>query len=90
MLEEVEGQAAVSQEDEMLENHEGRDLKLVIDKALSGIPRDWAVLVRMHYMEDLSYAEVSMRTGKPLGSIGPTLTRSLSRLRLALPQLLSA
>jgi len=40
-----------------------------------------ATLVRLHYLEGRSYGEISQRTGMPLGSIGPALSRAKARLR---------
>lgn len=40
-----------------------------------------ATLVRLHHLEGCSYGEISRRTGMPLGSIGPALSKAKARLR---------
>lgn len=40
-----------------------------------------AALVRLHHLEGCSYGEISRRTGMPLGSIGPALSKAKARLR---------
>jgi len=40
-----------------------------------------ATLVRLHMLEGCSYGEISRRTGMPLGSIGPALSKAKARLR---------
>lgn len=40
-----------------------------------------ATLVRLHHLEGCSYGEISRRTGIPLNSIGPALSRAKARLR---------
>jgi RNA polymerase sigma factor (sigma-70 family) len=44
-------------------------------------PRQRALLRLLFTDEELSYAEVSARTGMPVGAIGPTRRRALGRLR---------
>ena len=40
-----------------------------------------ATLVRLHHLEGCSYGEISRRTGMPIGSIGPALSKAKARLR---------
>lgn len=40
-----------------------------------------ARLVRLHYLDGLSYGEISAATGMPLGSIGPALSRARDKMR---------
>ena len=51
--------------------------------AITALPeRQRAILVEMLKQEDQSYRELSRRLGLPVGSIGPTRQRAVTRLRL--------
>jgi DNA-directed RNA polymerase specialized sigma24 family protein len=43
------------------------------------------LLLLLHDDPPLSYAQITERTGMPIGSIGPTRARALERLRLTAP-----
>jgi RNA polymerase sigma factor (sigma-70 family) len=54
-----------------------------LHQAIMALPgRQQAVLVELLRREDQSYLDLSGRLGLPVGSIGPTRQRALSRLRL--------
>lgn len=42
-----------------------------------------ARLVKLHYLDGLSYGEISAVLGMPLGSIGPALSRARDKMRAA-------
>src|SRR5262245_16320171 len=46
-------------------------------------PRCQRLLTALYYEESVSYAELSLRLGLPIGSIGPTRARCFDRLRSA-------
>jgi RNA polymerase sigma factor (sigma-70 family) len=70
------------QADERLLAHE-RDQ--AVREALARLPRQWQRLVEMLMADPpASYAEISDQLGLPVGSIGPTRSRCLARLRALL------
>lgn len=54
-----------------------------IEKMLGGLNDDEARIVRLFHLEGRSYQEISLATGVPENSIGPTLTRVREKLRQA-------
>ncbi len=54
-----------------------------VGKLLDGLRDDEARVVRLFHLEGKSYAEISLATGMPENSIGPTLTRVREKLRRA-------
>jgi RNA polymerase sigma factor (sigma-70 family) len=62
-----------------------RQLTTTVWELVDRLPARQRCLLRALYGEDdLSYADVSARTGVPVGSIGPTRQRALRRLRTLL------
>lgn len=60
-----------------------RDQRKRLYVAIMGLPgRQRTVLVELLRREDQSYLDLSRRLGLPVGSIGPTRQRAVSRLRL--------
>ena len=56
-----------------------------VREALSRLPRQWQRLLELLMADPpASYAEISDQLGVPMGSIGPTRSRSLERLRTIL------
>jgi RNA polymerase sigma factor (sigma-70 family) len=54
-----------------------------LHRAIAALPpRQRAILVELLRREDQSYRELSRRLGLPMGSIGPTRQRAVTRLRL--------
>jgi RNA polymerase sigma-70 factor, ECF subfamily len=49
---------------------------------LSGIPSDEAELLRFRFQDELSQAEISARTGIPLGTVKSRMVSGLERLRV--------
>ena len=47
-----------------------------VDRLLTSLPQDAGQLLRMIYLEGLSYAEAAVRLGLSLNSIGPMLSRA--------------
>jgi RNA polymerase sigma factor (sigma-70 family) len=57
----------------------------VVRDALTRLPRRWQSMLEMLMADPpASYAEISDQLGLPVGSIGPTRSRSLARLRVLL------
>lgn len=65
----------------VLDLQEQGEMRSALADALSTLSAENADLFRMLYVEELSYAEISDRTGRPVGSIGPTRMRCLAKLR---------
>lgn len=61
-------------------------LEWLYDGLLALDERCRSLLVALYLEEPASYAEVSRRLGRPIGSIGPTRARCLERLRSVLEQ----
>lgn len=59
---------------------EGREQVQRLLKTLDGIEAD---LVRMRYLDGMSYGEIEAASGLPANSIGPTLSRAKAKLREA-------
>jgi RNA polymerase sigma factor (sigma-70 family) len=80
----LEDSEAVPTEDPttvVLDLAEQSEIRHAVETALKSMSHDNAELFRMLEIEGLSYAEVSGRTGRPAGSIGPTRMRCLAKLR---------
>jgi len=54
-----------------------------VDRLMQGLRDDEARIVRLYHLEGKSYQEISLATGVPENSIGPTLTRARDKLRKA-------
>lgn len=54
-----------------------------VDRLMQGLRDDEARVVRLFHLEGKSYAEISLATGVPENSIGPTLSRVRDKLRRA-------
>jgi RNA polymerase sigma factor (sigma-70 family) len=62
-----------------------REHEALVREALATLDkRDCLLLTLLAGPEDLSYREIGVRLGMPVGSIGPTRKRALDRLRVAL------
>jgi DNA-directed RNA polymerase specialized sigma24 family protein len=58
-----------------------------VREALDSLDADDQLLLRLVVLEpSLSYQEISEITGRPVGSLGPTRARALTRLRRALDE----
>jgi RNA polymerase sigma factor (sigma-70 family) len=62
----------------------GPEAGIAVRQALAGIDENSRALCTLIGMEGYAYAEVSSRTGLPLGSIGPMYMRAKKKLRIAL------
>jgi RNA polymerase sigma factor (sigma-70 family) len=65
----------------VLDLQEQGEIRQAIENALKSLSEENASLFRMLYIDELSYAEISERTGRPAGSIGPTRMRCLAKLK---------
>jgi len=64
-------------------NVAARDQYNRLYRAISALPeRQKRLLVELLRQEDQSYSDISRRLGLPVGSIGPTRKRAVTRLRL--------
>lgn len=63
------------------------DVRDLIAKGLSMLKPSDQELLRLIYIEELSYKEVARRLGRPIGSIGPQRGRALKRLMQAVATL---
>ena len=54
-----------------------------VEQLLESLQDTEALVVRMFYLEDKSYQEISMVVGMPENSIGPILSRARDKLRRA-------
>lgn len=54
-----------------------------VERLLGGLNDDEARIVRLFHLEGRSYQEISLATGVPENSIGPTLTRVREKMRQA-------
>lgn len=52
-----------------------------IEALLGTLDETEARLIRLHHLEARSYGEISLLTGLPVGSIGPTLSRARQKMR---------
>jgi RNA polymerase sigma factor (sigma-70 family) len=59
-----------------------RDDNARLNRAIAALPdRQRSVLLELLEREDYSYLNISRRLGLPVGSLGPTWQRALTRLR---------
>jgi RNA polymerase sigma factor (sigma-70 family) len=61
-----------------------RDLRVVLDEAVGGLPEKYRTPVVLHYLQGVSVAEVAGRLGWPRGTVATRLARARERLRRAL------
>ncbi len=54
-----------------------------IQRLLNGLDAAEAEVVRLYHLEGKSYREISLQTGVPENSIGPTLSRAREKMRRA-------
>jgi len=52
-----------------------------IEALLGTLDETEARLIRLHHLEQRSYGEISLLTGLPVGSIGPTLSKARQKIR---------
>lgn len=52
-----------------------------IEAMLGTLDETEARLIRLHHLEERSYGEISLLTGLPVGSIGPTLSKARQKMR---------
>jgi RNA polymerase sigma-70 factor (ECF subfamily) len=52
-----------------------------IEALLGTLDETEARLIRLHHLEERSYGEISLLTGLPVGSIGPTLSKARQKMR---------
>jgi RNA polymerase sigma-70 factor (ECF subfamily) len=52
-----------------------------IEALLGTLDETEARLIRLHHLEQRSYGEISLLTGLPVGSIGPTLSKAREKIR---------
>ena len=52
-----------------------------VQKVLRKLPVKERQVVRLHFLDGMSYEEISAETGIPVNSIGPILTRAKQKLR---------
>lgn len=80
----LEGTATATDIDERLLAAERADM---VRQAMSRLPSRWQQLLTLLMADPpVSYAEISAKLGLPIGSIGPTRSRCLARLRELLHQ----
>lgn len=68
-------------DERLISEETGKDVR----EALSALPPSWQALVRLLMLDPpLSYQQIGDQLGLPVGSIGPTRGRCISRMRAAL------
>jgi RNA polymerase sigma factor (sigma-70 family) len=68
-------------DERLLSEERGKDVR----EALSALPRSWQALVKLLMVDPpMSYQEIGDELGLPVGSIGPTRGRCISRMRATL------
>lgn len=65
---------------------ERAELESALQACLQGLPEDFRVVVLMVDVEGLDYQEVSVATGKPLGTVKSRLARARMKMRECLRQ----
>jgi len=74
-------------EEKVMEPVDHEDIKDLVARGLAlAAPAD-RDLLRLIYIEELSYKEVADQLGRPIGSIGPMRGRALDRLKVTLEEL---
>ncbi|MCK4636100.1 MAG: sigma-70 family RNA polymerase sigma factor [Candidatus Moranbacteria bacterium] len=56
------------------------ELKDVMREAISKLPENYAEVIRMRFIDDMSYKEISNVLGKPVNSVGTLVRRAKKRL----------
>jgi len=64
--------------------HESDDARL--EEALSSLSPKERTCVRLFYLQERSYRQISALTGIPMNSIGPLIRRSLDKLKAVIPK----
>jgi RNA polymerase sigma factor (sigma-70 family) len=63
-----------------------RQLGKILAKLVADLPRSHRIVFEVLAGRNLAYADIASATGRPIGSIGPTRTRCLKRLRVQLQE----
>ena len=78
-------EAAAGPEPEIDEGLLSAERSQMVREAVANLPRRWQRMLELLMADPpASYAEISDQLGLPIGSIGPTRTRCLARLRVLL------
>ena len=63
---------------------ETEQIKLVVQRAIDGLPREQAELLRIFYFEEKPHSAIAEELGLPLGTVKSRLRLALSKLRVTL------
>ena len=74
-------------EEEVMEPVDHEDIKDLVARGLALAAPPDRDLLRLIYIEELSYKEVADQLGRPIGSIGPMRGRALDRLKVTIDEL---
>jgi RNA polymerase sigma factor (sigma-70 family) len=64
--------------------YEIHELHAIVLKAIAGLPSEQQAVVRLHYLDGLTLAEIGVLAGAPLGTVKARLHRARERLRVEL------
>ena len=73
--------AAAANQKQKTPARDGLETLEQVQKMLKKLPPKERQVVRLHFLDGMSYEEISAETGIPINSIGPILTRAKQKLR---------
>lgn len=60
---------------------EWKEIGIIIEEAINGLPHIYRLLIMLRHQEDMSYQEIADETGLPLGTVKTYLFRARAALR---------
>lgn len=74
-------------EDPTILEAEQKEMKIMVDRGLEKLPSKYKEIIILHYLEDLSYKEISEILQIPIGTVGIRLKRAKDGLKDAYKKL---
>jgi RNA polymerase sigma-70 factor (ECF subfamily) len=72
--------ASMRHEDDPALSLGGRELRRRYEEALTGLPRDWRIVLELRVTGELSYEEIAAATGKSVSAVESILVRARERI----------
>lgn len=73
-------------EDTAPADREQKEMRVLIDKGLGGLPPNYREIIILYYLEELSYKEIADILRVPIGTVGIRLKRAKEALKKKLPE----
>ncbi len=67
-------------------DREQKEMRVLIDRGLAGLPPNYREIIVLYYLEELSYKEIADILRVPIGTVGIRLKRAKEFLKKQLPE----